>query len=56
MNPGANPSIGGVPLGSISPRSAMEVSNISSEPIKHAKKNNKRSKKNKGTGVAGRES
>ncbi len=44
INHGANSSIGGVPMGSISPKSAIEGID---HPIK-PKKHNKRSKKNKG--------
>jgi hypothetical protein len=50
MNHGANSSIGGVPLGSISPKSTMEGSN---DPVNKQKKHNKRNKKNKGSGAGG---
>lgn len=50
MNHGANSSIGGVPLGSISPKSTLEGS---SEPVSKQKKHNKRNKKNKGSGAGG---
>ena len=53
MNHGANSSIGGVPLGSISPKSTMEGS---SDPVTKQKKHNKRNKKNKGGAGGGRES